>query len=96
MRHRNEQPTLFELTACDQCEPPRRLPAEHVAPDVTPRSDLSAPEANGCRTEPGVFRAVSPWAFCGDISYVAHKLNRCFVPRRSRPTPQHKLLRPTL
>ena len=62
MQHRNEQPTLFELTACDQCEPPRRLPAEHVAPDVTPRSDPSAPEANGSRTEPGVFRAVSPWA----------------------------------
>jgi hypothetical protein len=25
MPHRNEQHMLFELTACDECEPPRRL-----------------------------------------------------------------------
>jgi len=46
MPHRIEQPTLFELTVCDESEPPRGLPLSDGAPDVAPRSDLAASEAN--------------------------------------------------
>jgi len=62
MPHRNEQPTLFELTTCDGFDPPPGLPTEDAAPDATPMSNLSAPEAKVSPREPGVFRAVSPWA----------------------------------
>jgi len=34
MPHRNEQPTLFELTDCD--EPLRSLRREQASPSVTP------------------------------------------------------------
>jgi hypothetical protein len=62
MPHRNEQPTLFELTACDEFEPLQGLPAGHASPNVTPESYPSTPEGNGCPTEPRVSRAISPWA----------------------------------
>jgi len=62
MPHRNEQPTLFELTARNEFEPSRGLPTEDEAADTTPRSNLSAPEANVSPREAEVFRAVSPWA----------------------------------
>ena len=62
MPHRNEQATLFELTACDTLESPPGLPPEKAVPGVTPRPDTATPEGNICPTEPGVFRAVSPWA----------------------------------
>ena len=62
MPRRNEQPTLFELTACDDFEPVQGLAAEHVSPSVIPKSDPSTPEGNVSSWEAGVFRAVSPWA----------------------------------
>jgi hypothetical protein len=62
MPHRNEQPTLFELTACDEFESLRGLPLEHSSRSLTPKSDPSSPGGTGSPTEPGVFRAVSPWA----------------------------------
>jgi hypothetical protein len=46
MTHRDEQPTLFELTAWDEFEPPEGPPPGDEAPDVTPKSDPSAPEAD--------------------------------------------------
>ena len=62
MPHRVEQPTLFELTACAVFEPSRGLPPVDEPPDVTPKSDPSAPEANASPVGPEVDRAVSPWA----------------------------------
>jgi hypothetical protein len=62
MPHRNEQPTLFELTACEDFEPRRGFVFEPLPSSVPPKSDLSTPEGNVSPTEPGVFRAVSPWA----------------------------------
>src|SRR6516225_6908624 len=60
MAHRNEQPTLFELTGVDEFELPRGLPREQASRSVTPKSGSSTPEVNGSFREPGVFRAVSP------------------------------------
>jgi hypothetical protein len=62
MPHRNEQPTLFELTTCDEFEPPQGLALEPVPPSVIPKSDPSTPKRNVFPTEAGEFRAVSPWA----------------------------------
>jgi len=62
MPRRSEQPTLFELTACDEFEPLPGLPLEHRWPSLTPKSDPSSPGGTGSSTEPGMFRAVSPWA----------------------------------
>jgi hypothetical protein len=59
MPHRNEQPTLFELTAFEDFEPPRGLRPSDGAPDVAPKS---ASEANASPAGPEVDRAVSPWA----------------------------------
>jgi hypothetical protein len=39
MPHRNEQPTLFEHTACDDFEPLRGLAAGRALPSLTPKSD---------------------------------------------------------
>jgi len=60
MHHRNEQPTLFELTACDDFESLQALAGGHVCPSVIPKSDPSTPERKVSSREPGVFRAVSP------------------------------------
>jgi hypothetical protein len=60
MPHRNEQPTLFELTGVDEFELPRGLPREQASRSVTPKSGSSTPEVNGSFREPGVFRADSP------------------------------------
>jgi hypothetical protein len=62
MRYRIEQPTLFALTACDAFEPPRGIAAGHALPGVAPESDPSTPQGSISPREPGVFRAVSPWA----------------------------------
>jgi hypothetical protein len=62
MHHRNEQPTLFELTACDDFESLQALAGGHVCPSVIPKSDPSTPEGTVSSGEAGVFRAVSPWA----------------------------------
>ena len=61
-QHRNEQPTLFELTACDDFEPPRGLPPEKAVPSVSTRSALLTSKGNVSSTDPMAFRAVSPWA----------------------------------
>ncbi len=61
MPHRNEQPTLFELSDCDEFDPLRGLPPDRAAPDVT-KSDRSIPEGNSSPTERAAFRAVSPLA----------------------------------
>ena len=58
MTHRIEQPTLFELTGCDEFVSPGGLPPD----DVTPNADLSTPEPNVSSRERVLFRAVSPWA----------------------------------
>ncbi len=60
MLHRNEQPTLFELTGCNEFEPLRGLPPEHAAPKVAPKSDPSALEGRVSSAERQAFRAVSP------------------------------------
>ena len=62
MPHRNEQPTLFELTACDDFETRQVFVFEPLPPSMTPESEPSAPEGNVSPAEPEVFRAVSPWA----------------------------------
>jgi len=46
MPHRNEQLTLFELTASDDFEPPRGIAAGHASSSVIPKSDPSTPEGN--------------------------------------------------
>ena len=46
MQHRNEQPTLFELTACDDSEPVQGLAAGHASRSVISKSDPSTPEGN--------------------------------------------------
>jgi hypothetical protein len=58
MAHRNQQPTLLELTAVDKFEPP----LEPAPPSVTPKSDPSAQKDNSSPTESALLRAVSPWA----------------------------------
>jgi hypothetical protein len=62
MPHRIEQPTLFELTACDGFEPRLGSALEPASPSMDPNSDGSTPEGNVASGEAGVFRAVSPWA----------------------------------
>ena len=63
MPHRNKQPTLFELTACDELEQLRGVAAGHAQPNVAPKSDPSTPEGNVSPTgPPQMLRAVSPWA----------------------------------
>jgi hypothetical protein len=62
MPHRNEQPTLFELTACGEFESFWGLPLEQRSPSLRPKSDPSSPGGTGSPTEQGMFRAVSPWA----------------------------------
>jgi hypothetical protein len=62
MPHRIEQPALFELTAGDEFGPRRGRAPEPASPGVTAKSDPSTPEGNVFAREPGVFRAVSPWA----------------------------------
>jgi hypothetical protein len=62
MPDRNEQPTLFELTASDEFKPRRGLAAGPAPPSVTPESEPSTPEGSVSPREPPVFRAVSPWA----------------------------------
>lgn len=62
MAYRNEQPTLFELTACAELAPLRGLAGEQAPANVAPKSDPSTLEDNVFSTEPGVFKAVSPWA----------------------------------
>ena len=62
MPHRNEHPTLFELTACDEFEPLRGNAPELAPSNVTAESDPSTPEGSVSRKELGVFRSVSPLA----------------------------------
>jgi hypothetical protein len=62
MPHRNDQPTLFELTACDDFEPLQGLAIRHASPSVISKSDPSTAERNVSSEKAGVFRAVSPWA----------------------------------
>jgi hypothetical protein len=46
MPHRSEQPTLFELTVCDEFEPPLEPALEPAPPTVTLKSDPSRREGN--------------------------------------------------
>jgi hypothetical protein len=62
MPHRNEQPTLFELTASDEFEPRLGPAPEYPSPSVTAKSALSTFEGDVSPTEPRASRAVSPWA----------------------------------
>ena len=62
MPHRNEQPSLFELTACDESNPFGDFRLEKAGPGVTPKSDSSTPKGNVSAKESLVSRAVSPWA----------------------------------
>jgi len=62
MPHRNEQPTLFELTASGEFEPRLGPAPEYPSPSVTAKSALSTFEDDVSPTEPRAFRAVSPWA----------------------------------
>ncbi len=62
MPHRNEQPTLFELTACDELELLEGIPAEKAAPNALAQSDPSVPAGSVSVPEGQVFRAVSPLA----------------------------------
>ena len=63
MRHRrSEQPTLFELAACNEVAPLRGLSPEHAVPKVTPQSERSVPEGDIAPRERQAFRAVSPLA----------------------------------
>jgi hypothetical protein len=62
MLHRNEQPTLFELTACGAFELPRGLDLQPAPSNVTPTSGWPVSEGNASRAQREVFRAVSPLA----------------------------------
>jgi hypothetical protein len=61
MPHRKEQPTLFELTVCDELEPHLEPALEPAAPTVTLKSDPSRREGNVSPSGPRPFRAASPW-----------------------------------
>jgi hypothetical protein len=62
MPHRIEQPTLFELIPCNESEPLRGIATAHASPNVISKSHWSIQEGNVSPPEPGVFKAVSPWA----------------------------------
>ena len=62
MSHRNQQPTLFELTTCNKYELLRGLPSEHSAPNVTPKPDSSVLEGSVSPAERQAFRVVSQLA----------------------------------
>ncbi len=90
LHQRSEQPTLFELTACNEFEPLRGLPPEHAAPDIAVEPDPWVPEGNVSPTEQRVFRAVSPLALCCGCTYVVvASERRRFAGFRWFPT-QHK------
>ncbi len=59
---RSEQPTLFELTACNEFDPPRGPSPEHAAPKVAPKSNPSVLGGKVFPRERQAFRAVSPLA----------------------------------
>ena len=95
MLNQNEQPTLFELTACTEVEPLRGLAPEHAAPKVAPKSDPSVLEGKVFPRERQAFRAVSPLAAmslrevcaaCGrEISGSGFVISRDPVPIIPRP-----------
>jgi len=64
MPHRSEQATLFELSPGEGLEPVDGLGFESDSTSAIHESAPPTSEGNVAPTEPAVFRAVSPWAFC--------------------------------
>jgi hypothetical protein len=59
-RQRSQQPTLFEVTACNEFEPLPGLRAEHAASTVTPQTDPSVAEGKVSSAERQAFRGDRP------------------------------------
>jgi hypothetical protein len=83
MTHWNEQPTLFELTTCDELPSSGGFPKKIPSPSLTPNADPSTPEGDVSSREPGVLKAISPWA--GMPLHEVCAACGCEIQEKSRP-----------